>query len=198
MGHDEDARAVLIAKERLQRRARARHPLWRFVLALNDGMLGITVRYGRQPLVAFVWLALFWALGVLIFWQAEQQGALKPNSPVVLRSPEWTLCARERTEQRSMPSTGQPTAGRAGPGQGQLSCFREQPEAASYPEFNPWLYLLDAPLPVLEIGQKAYWRPAPSKPRGPCPLNDFYFQTIVGWALSLLAVAGFSGLVKSR
>jgi hypothetical protein len=25
-----------------------------------------------------------------------------------------------------------------------------------------------------------------------------YFQTLAGWALSLLAVAGFSGIVKSR
>jgi hypothetical protein len=28
-------------------------------------------------------------------------------------------------------------------------------------------------------------------------VSYFYFQSIVGWALSLLATAGFSGLVKS-
>jgi hypothetical protein len=29
-------------------------------------------------------------------------------------------------------------------------------------------------------------------------MGFFYFQSLIGWALSLLAVAAFSGLVKSR
>ena len=161
-------------------------------------MLAITVRYGRQPLVAFLWLALFWLLGVVVFNIAERQGALKPNSPVVLRSLEWTMCSVAQTERRFMPSTDSLVAGRAAPGQTQLACFHDQPEAASYPEFNAWMYSLDTLLPVLEIGQIQYWRPDPSQPFGPFTLNYYYFQTIVGWALSLLAVAGFSGLVKSK
>ncbi|PWK68989.1 hypothetical protein [Aminobacter sp. AP02] len=201
MGHDEDARAVLIAKERLQRRARrarAKSPLLRSALALNDGMLAVTVRYGRQPLLALLWLTLFWGIGVAVFGFAERSGALKPNSPVVLRSLEWTMCALEQTESRYMPSTGQVMPGRALAGQNQLSCFLSQPEASSYPEYNPWMYSLDSLLPVMEIGQKEYWRPDPSQPNGVLTLNYYYFQSVVGWALSLLAVAGFSGLVKSK
>lgn len=201
MGHDEDARAVLIAKEKLQRRARrarAKNPVLRSALALNDGMLAVTVRYGRQPLLALLWLALFWGIGVAVFGFAERSGALKPNSPVVLRSLEWTMCALEQTESRYMPSTGQVMPGRALAGQNQLSCFLSQPEASSYPEFNAWMYSLDALLPVMEIGQKEYWRPDPSQPNGVLTLNYYYFQSVVGWALSLLAVAGFSGLVKSK
>ena len=90
MGHDEDARAVLIAKERLQRlarRRRARSRVWRLILAAKDGLLGATVAYGRQPLLAFVWLIFFWLLGVPVFWNAEREGAFKPSSPVILRSP---------------------------------------------------------------------------------------------------------------
>ncbi len=71
-------------------------------------------------------------------------------------------------------------------------------EASSYPGLNAWIYSVDALLPVLEMDQKAYWRPNPSEPFGTVALNYFYFQSIVGWVLSLLAVAGFSGLVKSR
>jgi hypothetical protein len=78
-----------------------------------------------------------------------------------------------------------------------LACFREQWEVASYPEFNAWMYSLDALLPVIEIGQKAFWRPDPPKPGGFLAINYFYFQSVAGWALSLLAIAGFSGLVKS-
>jgi hypothetical protein len=60
------------------------------------------------------------------------------------------------------------------------------------------MYSLDTMLPVMEIGQKLYWRPDPSKPRGVPTLNYYYFLSVIGWTLSLLAVAGFSGLVKSK
>ncbi len=201
MGHDEDARAVLIAKERLQRlarRRRARSRVWRLILAAKDGLLGATVAYGRQPLLAFVWLIFFWLLGVLVFWNAEREGAFKPRSPVILRSPEWTLCGLGRSEQRFLALTQQMSYGRAEKNETQLTCFRNQWEAASYPTFNAWIYSLDTLLPVLDMNQKTYWLPDPNKEGGNSALGYFYFQSIVGWALSLLAVAGFSGLVKSR
>jgi hypothetical protein len=162
MGHSEDSRAVLIAKERLQRRARrarTQNPVWRSLLATQDRILAVTLAYGRQPLLAFVWLLLFWAIGVAVFGYAERRGAFKPNSAVVLRSPEWTLCGLEKSEQRFLISTQQFVSGRAAVGQTQLSCFREQWEASSYPAFNPWMYSLDALLPVLDVEQKAFWRP---------------------------------------
>ncbi|RDJ24046.1 hypothetical protein DWF00_02825 [Bosea caraganae] len=199
MGHGEDARAVLVVKERLQRkarRARAGNPLLRGLLTAADGVLGVTLAYGRQPLLAFVWLILFWFLGVVIFGYAEHRGAVMPNSAVVLRAPEWTLCGIDRSEHRSLFATQQ-TNGLAEPGQTQLDCFRRRWEASSYPAFSPWMYSLDTLLPVLDMGQRTFWRPNPSKPGGRIAINYFYFQSIVGWALSLLAVAGFSGLVKS-
>lgn len=201
MGHDDEARAVLIMKEKLQRRARrlrTKNPLLRAVLAFNDAVLAVTVRYGRQPLLALIWLMLFWAIGVGVFHVAEQNSALKPNSPVVLRSLEWTMCALEKTQSRYMPSSGQVMSGRASAGQSQMSCFLGQPEASSYPEFSSWMYSLDVMLPVMEIGQKQFWRPDPSQSTGAFTLNYYYFLSVIGWTLSLLAVAGFSGLVKTR
>ncbi|MNL74764.1 hypothetical protein D3C87_2004470 [compost metagenome] len=59
------------------------------------------------------------------------------------------------------------------------------------------MYSLDTLLPVLDMGQRSFWRPNPTKPGGRVAINYFYFHSVVGWALSLLAVAGFSGLVKS-
>jgi hypothetical protein len=108
------------------------------------------------------------------------------------------MCGLEQTDSRYMPSTGAVMSGRALTGQSQLSCFLSQPEASSYPEFNSWMFSLDAMLPVMEIGQKLYWRPDPSKPTGALTLNYYYFLSVIGWTLSLLAVAGFSGLVKSK
>jgi len=199
MGHDEDARTVLVEKERLQRaarRARTSGQLWRLLLHVKDTLLGVTLGYGRKPLLSFAWLSLFWSLGVAVFALAQAQSAIKPNSSVVLRSSEWTMCGVARSEERML--TAGPAAGRAGPGQTQLHCFLAQPEASSYPAFNAWMYSLDTLFPVLEIGQKEYWRPDPAKPWGPFAMGYFYFQAVVGWALSLLAIAGFSGLVRSR
>lgn len=201
MGHDEDARAVLIVKERLQRKARRQRASnvailwWRRVV---DWILAVSIAYGRRPLQAFVWLILFWLLGVGIFWFGERQSTFKPNSAVVLRSPEWNLCGIPTSEKRFLASTQAMAYGRAKEGQTQLNCFREQWEASSYPELYPAMYSLDTLLPVLDMDQKSYWRPDPSKPYGRFVLAYFYFQSVIGWALSLLAVAGFSGLVKSR
>jgi hypothetical protein len=201
MGHDEDARSVLIAKERLQRaarRERAGNPVHRVLLGLMDGTLGVTVRYGRQPLVALVWLVFFWGVGVAVFAFAESRSAIKPYSAVVLRSAEWTMCSLETTREHVIPGATQPMRGRAAPGQSQLDCFRAQHEASSYPAFNPWMYSLDVLFQVIDLDQKAFWRPDPAQPWGVMAVNYFYFQTIVGWFLTLLAVAGFSGLVRSR
>jgi hypothetical protein len=201
MGHEEDARAVLIAKEGLQREARrkrTRNPLWRLVLTCMDGVLKVTVGYGRQPFLAFIWLLLFWAIGVAVFSYAESVGAIRPTSPVVLRQPEWTLCGVEKTAQRELAATGQMASGRAEPGQNQLACFRSQWEAASFPIFSPWMYSLDNLLPVLDLEQKSVWSPDPAKPFGWVARLYFYLQAILGWTLSLLAVAGFSGLVRIR
>jgi hypothetical protein len=201
MGHDDDARAVLITKERLQRQARrerAVFPAFRGLLWLKDMLLGITVRYGRRPIVALVWLIFFWIVGVGVFGFAESRSAFKPATAVVLRSPEWTMCGVDTTQERFLSASQQLVRGRAAPGQSQLDCFRAQHEASSYPRFNPWMYSLDALFQVIDVEQKSVWRPDPNKEWGGMALSYFYFQTMIGWMLTLLAVAGLSGLVKSR
>ncbi len=201
MGHGEDARRVLIAKERLQRRARRARARWgavRLALWLKDALLAITIRYGREPLLAFVWLGLFWTSGAALFATIEAREALRPNAPVFLRAPEWTLCGVPAAQTLAMPSLGQTRAGLAAPGQSQLACFLAQPEAASFPKFNPWMYALDAVLPALETGQQDYWAPDTRTAWGYAGKAFGYFLTLAGWALSLLAVAGFSGIVKSK
>ena len=200
-GHADDARQVLMAKERLQRaaqRARRRWRVVRWVMAARDFLLGITVGYGRQPFLAFVWLALFWALGAAIFGLVEHHEALRPVPSVVLRSPEWVLCSLPTGTETFLASIAQTRGGLAAPGQSQLACFLNQPEAASYTRFNPWVFSLDSLIPVFETGQKDFWIPDARHPVGLAGRIFVYLQTMAGWALSLLAVAGFSGIVKLR
>ncbi|MBK5928607.1 hypothetical protein [Rhodobaculum claviforme] len=200
-GHADDARRVLVAKERLQRaaqRARMRWRALRWLMAVRDFLLGITVGYGRQPFLAFLWLALFWALGAGIFSLVEYHEALRPVPSVMVRAPEWVLCALPAGSETFLASLGQTRAGLATPGQSQLACFLAQPEAASYTRFNAWVFSLDTLIPVFEAGQQDFWLPDSRHPVGFAGRIFVYLLTMAGWALSLLAVAGFSGIVKLK
>ncbi len=81
----------------------------------------------------------------------------------------------------------------------QLSCYLRQPEAASYPRFQAAVYSLDALLPIVDFEMQRHW--TPDEDRGLREAMTRYYLWVhifAGWALSLLAVAGFSGLVKSE
>ena len=61
LGHDDDARRVLLAKER--RRRATLHPLRRVSGYLLDGLVG----YGYRPWLAAAWLAVLVAVGTAVF-----------------------------------------------------------------------------------------------------------------------------------
>jgi hypothetical protein len=189
MGHNADARAILIEKERLQRaarrnrlRANGQTPIANLI-GLGDWLLGITTRYGRQPLLAFVWLLGFWGFGSVIFDQAAQRGEIKPNLPQMQVHPAWVQCAHDGT--------------RRGDHLSQPACFIAQPEGQSYPRFNALVYSADTLFPVVTLEVQSYWIPDDSKPFGRDARYYLWAHIIAGWALTLLAVAGFSGLIKT-
>lgn len=201
MGHNEDAQQVLFEKERLQRRARrarANTRAGRAALGLVDALLRVTLGYGRRPALAFLWLGAFWIAGAGLLEFAWVNDAMRPNVPFVLRSPEWMLCELPAGQELRSSSLSEPRAGLSAPGQSQLDCFLAQPEAASFPKFNPWMYAVDALLPAVDTGQRSFWSPDTRMPIGAVAKGFTYTLTIAGWALGLLAVAGFSGLVRSR
>lgn len=190
MGHADDARAVLIDKEKLQRKHRRKSMTrWcRWWHAFWDGVLNKTVRFGHQPLCAFWWLLGLLALGVATFSAASHAGAMKPNNAVILRAPEWVGCAE----------TAPPWMDRGGSeSRSQLDCFLRQPEAQGFPAFNALIYSADVLFPLVDIEQQSYWTPNEDMTVGMIAKFVMYLNIILGWALSLLAVAGFSGLVKS-
>jgi hypothetical protein len=200
MGHRDGARRILFEKERLQRRmrrGRASQPR-RAILRLKDALLLATVGYGLHPLLAFVWIVLFWLAGVGLLAAAQEEGQLRPNSAVFLRSPEWVLCGTPRAQEVYLPSSDQRRSGLAAPGQSQVACFLEQPEVRSFPKFNKWIYSLEAVLPGLEAGQRAYWSPDTRSVLGYAAKRFEYVQRIAGLALGVLAFAGFSGIVRLK
>jgi hypothetical protein len=170
----------------------------RVLLYARDVVMGATTGFGRQPLLAMVWLIALWAGGTVMYSWLEQISALRPNSVVVLRSPEWVLCGAGQDEMALMPSLGHERPGLALPGETQLTCYLRQPEAAAYPKFNAALLSVDASVPGSASGQSAYWSPDTRTTAGYIGKWFWYFQGIAGIVLGLLAVAGFSGIVKSN
>ncbi|TCP41713.1 hypothetical protein [Rhodovulum marinum] len=214
MGHGAEARAILIEKERRQRaarrdrvtrrlaRARADRDraapvagvrphtdrvigLWLKLafLRLWDAILGGVVGYGRRPQSAATWAMGFFLTGWIVFANSAGFGEIKPNAPMILRQAEWTRCAEGQATAAAYPH--------------QVACFLDQPEAAAYPRFNAFIYSIDTLVPVVSLEMQSYWVPDESKPRGRWARAYLWLHIGAGWALSLLAVAGFSGLIKT-
>ena len=192
MGHAEDARQVLIAKEERQRRVkrerlrRERQGTWRHALdpltAFGDGLLGALIAYGHRPLRAVWWLVGFWTLGAVLFGVAYGDGGFKPNNAFILSKDEWAQCEAGGDLRGDHPST--------------LDCYRAQPEAAGYPAFNALLYSLDTLVPVVDLEVQEYW--VPDETAAGWARWYLWAHIATGWFLALLAVAGFSGLVQTR
>jgi hypothetical protein len=201
MGYRDDARRILFEEERLKRktrRARARWPWTRAIFLLKDTLILVTVGYGLHPLLAFVWIVLFWFAGIGLLTVVQAEGQLRPNSVVILRASEWVLCGTPVTQELYFPSSDERRPGLAAPGQSQVACFLRQPEAGSYPKFNKWVYSLEALIPGLQAGQLAYWSPDTRHGLGLAAKLFEYVQRVSGLALGILALAGFSGIVRSR
>lgn len=212
-GHVADAQEILIEKEKLQRAARRKRlareldearktrdaalpasgfrphsdrviGLWWHFWALRvwDAILGAVVGYGRKPQNAALWALLFIGIGWVFFLRAEGFGQIKPNLPQVQRAPEWVEC-REGGERRLGFES-------------QVACFHAQPEGHAYPRFNALVYSIDTFTPVVSLEMQSYWIPDDTKPIGRFARWYLWLHIAMGWALTLLAVAGFSGLIK--
>ena len=207
-GHAEGARRVLIRKERLQRRAQ-RRAAWRrapveaLARTLWDCILAWTIDYGLRPLKALWGMLFLFLAGWAIFATAERLDAVKPNNPFILRSAEWAFCAHP-DKQIVVDASKNPTGvGRAqspnGELESQLDCFQRQDESASFPRFSALAYSADTLFPLVDLEMQDNWIPdeTAAEPWGGRIRAYLWVQIALGWFLSLLAVAGLSGLVRS-
>jgi len=191
MGHLADAKDILIEKEKLQRaarRAKLKGPrLW--WLAFRDWVLAETVCYGQRPLFALRWLFWLWLLGMVAFYGAWKEDAFKPNNASVLSSPEWVDCSVKAPSYEARKGT---------PTESQLRCFLARSEAEGFPSFNAGVYAFDVLVPLVEVEQQLHWVPDEDIGFiGRFAKGLFYAEIVAGWLLSLLVVAGFSGIIKS-
>ena len=140
-------------------------------------------------MLAFAWLVLFWGIGAAAFEAAYRNDAIKPNNPFVLRSAEWAACDPEYIADDHLPALRWRSKHDS-----QLHCFNKQPEAKAYPKFNAWVYSADTLLPIVSMEMQEFWIP---DERHGVARYYLWAHIVAGWLFSLLAVAGFSGLIKT-
>ncbi|MGO9475030.1 MAG: hypothetical protein ACLPWS_16765 [Rhodomicrobium sp.] len=194
MGHPEEARRLAISRQgfltwrRITRwrcgPVSAIRALGALLWAIAGGLL---IGYGYRPQrVLFIMAAVGIACGAY-FKVAEEHGVFAPrDSQVFLHESlsdcrgNWTKCAIKL------------------PGK-----FDE------YPAFNPWVYSFNVLLPVVDLQQERSWVPMQKEVRfelGGQPLTvppwgtnaAVLAELVFGWVGSLLAIAAFSGLVKTE
>jgi hypothetical protein len=181
-GGDVDAAPrVLYKMEQLRRQKNDRSGLQR----LGSAILGATIGYGQIPLRALWWLLGLIATGFIFFGLGYLGGVMTPNDKDA------------------------------------YAAFEKKGYAPNnYSAFNALIYSVENSFPVMNLGVKAQWQPGPRCAGAVLPVlhNEtlrcwrdngvklespaflrvcLWLQTIAGWVLATLFVAGFTGLVKS-
>jgi hypothetical protein len=219
MGHAEDARQVLIEKEKRQRAARREQAadnlskIRRRIakVAREADPSNIDAHLAARSGLVGAWSALSklrlwdWLLGALIAFGHRPLQALGWLVGMWLLGA--VLFGIAYGNEGFKPNNAvilrsaewaQCAAGgdRRGDYPSTLGCYLDQSEAAGYPTFNALLYSLDTLVPVVDLEVQDYWVPD-EKEAGWARLY-LWVHIAAGWFLALLAVAGFSGLIDTR
>jgi hypothetical protein len=64
------------------------------------------------------------------------------------------------------------------------------------PPFYPFLYSLDALLPIVDLHQEGSWQPTAESYLGLESLIYLQLHIVIGWVLSTLFLAGVVGIVR--
>ncbi|MGA7326474.1 MAG: hypothetical protein WBX25_18795, partial [Rhodomicrobium sp.] len=198
MGHPEEARQLAIERQgflirrRLARwRSGLRGALDAFGALIWAFVAGLLIGHGYRPLrVLFIMAGVGLACGYY-FKLAAEQGVFAPRDSQVFLHEGFKDC--------------RPEAG----GNWTVCTKLVGARFAEYPEFNPWVYSFNVLLPVVDLQQEKSWVPMQKEVRldlaagrsfivPPWGTNGLVLaELIFGWIASLLAVAAFSGLVKT-
>jgi hypothetical protein len=175
VGRDADAREIAIVKHNHSRNAdrsttltkigRIRSGIWSWFLLR-------TIAYGYKPWLSIRWALLFIAIGTIVFYEADRNGAMMPTMG-------WARPSADITK-----------------GIGQLPSRAYV--ADGYPRLLAPVYAIDTFLPIINLRQRDYWIPRPTGFFGWLALLFLWFQTVTGWVLTSALVAALSGLVKKE
>ncbi len=178
MGHERDARLVMIEKNR--DRARFTHfprqGWWWY------NLFGRLIGYGYAPWKAFAISVTMILLGWFVFYLGFSHGLVSPTrEDAYVRAPNGHLV---------LGKSGRPEISK------------------DYPVFNPLVYSLESFIPLIKFDQSASWAPNANSgteisrfhlqaPSGRLLRYYLYFHIAAGWLFTSLWVGAVTGLVKS-
>jgi len=191
MGHDRDARKVLIERERLtalQSRKNRRvvpngdwgvafRSIWADLVNpiawFTDLLIRQLTGYGYRAHNSFIALALLIGFAWVLAGTAWNEGSFAPNSDVILTSREWrSLVGRDCLPKASDGCIVNPA---------ELWSSHEY-DGFDWDSFHAAAYAADLVVPVLSLGQTDAW--APSRDRG-------FWGGVLWWARWLFAALGW-------
>lgn len=146
---------------------------WQAISAISRRLVG----YGYRPQ-----LALFWALGAILFstvlyFIAYRTGAMVPDSPVVLTSTDWLEAMKSDAVRTTL-------------------VWQNTPSAMHYETFNAGAFATDVFLPIIELGQDSAWAPTTTTTLGCIVWAYTWAVQLFGWLVSALGVAAITGIMQ--
>jgi hypothetical protein len=169
-GRDSDARSIAIARRQDQRKYGGMSPPLQF----GNLLLDMTIKYGYQTWRTVVLLAVVYMLTVLFFSSTSKYDVVIP------------------TQATTQAATGTRTTT-----PGHQASVTATHCTNNYPCFNPWGYAIDTVIPIVNVHQADFWSPNVKAPWGRAAIWVTYLGTLLGWLLTALAVAGYTGLVRT-
>ncbi|PQO22550.1 hypothetical protein C2I36_12390 [Rhodobacteraceae bacterium WD3A24] len=195
MGHDRDARDILVEQGRRVRKFARRRALqgpdgtpltgrrWARAKVANgvrwgwDWLQHWVVGYGYKPMYSIWWLICLVLVGMGLAWAAWHEGSFAPRSDYLVAQDAWTDLA----------DADNPAA----------AWLAETASGQGYERFYPGAYAFDVVVPVIEIGQDDAWRPMASA--GTWGWLMWWMRWVLavfGWVVIGLAAAAITGVIK--
>ncbi len=195
MGHDREARLVLIEREKLLAEHLFSSQKSEYLNALTSsngdaGMIWLSMRrtqlwttamrritgYGYAPYYALNWALVCIVISTIVYFIGYMNGWMVPNSAVVLTSQDWTTAFNKDSIAPALEWKGQ--------------------AAAHYETFYPLPYALDVFLPVVDLGQHAAWTQTTTTNWG-LGLRIFtWLLQGAGYLITGLGLAAITGLIQ--
>ena len=179
MGYNNDAREVLLEKERrLTDGGASENAFWRRAW---DWFAG----YGYRPKRMMAWMSSVILAGTMFFNFADQECRIVPHQPIMMALEKYN------------------------PAQVGGKCVREDRPTKmverlfpDYPRFGAFVYSLDVFIPYFSLHQESHWYPQPQEGDADIALVIlsvwYWIQIGAGWILTSLLVLTITGLLRPR
>lgn len=182
MGYNNDAREVLLKKERLLTK-HGKLPFWRKYLWRP--IWNLLAGYGHQLWRTFFGAAVFIAAGAYLYDFADRECRITPHQPIAVLNEKYEFIrpGKECTDAH------RPTSVMA----------KKYPD---YPRFDAWAFSLDVFIPVFALHQESHWYPQQQEGDTNVFLRWlrllYWIQIGAGWILTSLLVLTITGLLRPR